>query len=60
QKAVRHGKSHKEVVCRIIILNILLMVLSITSLYFPLVSIIFSVLVAMVTIINFALETTQP
>ncbi|MCC8372256.1 MAG: glycosyltransferase family 4 protein [Rickettsia endosymbiont of Pseudomimeciton antennatum] len=60
QKAVRNGKSHKEVVCRIIICNILLMVLSITSLYFPLISIIFAVLVVMVTIINFAHETTQP
>ncbi len=59
QKAVRNGKSHREVVCRIIICNILLMVLSITSLYFPLVSIIFAVLVVMVTIINFAHETTQ-
>ncbi|HJD56688.1 MAG TPA: UDP-phosphate alpha-N-acetylglucosaminyltransferase [Rickettsia endosymbiont of Sericostoma sp.] len=60
QKAVKNGKSHREVVCRIIICNILLMVLSITSLYFPLVSTIFAVLVVMVTIINFAHETTQP
>ncbi|MCC8399369.1 MAG: glycosyltransferase family 4 protein [Rickettsia endosymbiont of Platyusa sonomae] len=60
QKAVRNGKSHREVVYRIIICNILLMILSISSLYFPLVSIIFAVLVVMVTIINFAHETTQP
>ncbi|WP_342279073.1 MULTISPECIES: UDP-phosphate alpha-N-acetylglucosaminyltransferase [unclassified Candidatus Tisiphia] len=60
QKAVRNGKSHKEVVSRIIICNILLMVLSIISLYFPLLSIIFAILVVMVTIINFAHETTQP
>ncbi|MDN3029798.1 MraY family glycosyltransferase [Rickettsia endosymbiont of Culicoides newsteadi] len=60
QKAVKNGKSHREVVCRIIICNILLMVLSITSLHFPLVSTIFAVLVVMVTIINFAHETTQP
>ncbi|WP_341751490.1 MULTISPECIES: UDP-phosphate alpha-N-acetylglucosaminyltransferase [unclassified Candidatus Tisiphia] len=57
QKAVRNGKSHKEVVSRIIICNILLMVLSIISLYFPLLSIIFAILVVMVTIINFAHET---
>ncbi|WP_425360013.1 MULTISPECIES: UDP-phosphate alpha-N-acetylglucosaminyltransferase [unclassified Candidatus Tisiphia] len=60
QKAVKNGKSHREVVCKIIICNILLMVLSITSLHFPLVSTIFAVLVVMVTIINFAHETTQP
>ncbi|WP_341761705.1 UDP-phosphate alpha-N-acetylglucosaminyltransferase [Candidatus Tisiphia endosymbiont of Thecophora atra] len=60
QKAVRNGKSHKEVVSRIIICNILLMVLSIISLYFPLLSIIFAILVVMVTIINFAHETAQP
>ncbi|WP_375318967.1 MraY family glycosyltransferase [Candidatus Tisiphia endosymbiont of Oplodontha viridula] len=60
QKAVRNGKTHREVVCRIIICNILLMVLSISSLYFPLVSTILAVLVVMVTIINFAHETTQP
>ncbi|WP_342272445.1 UDP-phosphate alpha-N-acetylglucosaminyltransferase [Candidatus Tisiphia endosymbiont of Parasteatoda lunata] len=57
QKAVRNGKSHKEVVSRIIICNILLMVLSIISLYFPLLSISFAILVVMVTIINFAHET---
>lgn len=60
QKAVRNGKSHKEVVSRIIICNILLMVLSIISLYFPLLSIIFAILVVMVTIINFAHEPAQP
>ncbi|WP_417905214.1 UDP-phosphate alpha-N-acetylglucosaminyltransferase [Candidatus Tisiphia endosymbiont of Micropterix aruncella] len=60
QKAVRNGKSHREVVSRIIICNILLMILSIISLYFPLLSIIFAILVVMVTIINFAHETAQP
>ncbi|MDR0297011.1 MAG: UDP-phosphate alpha-N-acetylglucosaminyltransferase [Rickettsia sp.] len=59
QKAVRNGKSHKEVVSKIIICNIVLMILSISSLYFPLISIIFAILVVMVTIINFAHETTQ-
>lgn len=57
QQAVKNGKSHKEVVSRIIICNMLLMVLSIISLYFPLLSIIFAILVVMVTIINFAHET---
>ncbi len=60
QKAVRNGKNHKQVVSRIILCNTLLMILSAISLYFPLVSIIFAILVVMITIINFTHETTQP
>ncbi len=54
QKAVKNGKSHQEVVSRIIICNIMLMLLSILSLYIPLISVIFAILVVMLTIINFA------
>ncbi|WP_375326701.1 MraY family glycosyltransferase [Candidatus Tisiphia endosymbiont of Nemotelus uliginosus] len=55
QKAVRNGKTHRQIVSRIILCNILLMLLSIISLYLPLISIIFAILVVMITIINFTL-----
>ncbi|WP_341763643.1 glycosyltransferase family 4 protein [Candidatus Tisiphia endosymbiont of Beris chalybata] len=55
QKAVRKGKTHRQIVSRIISCNILLMLLSITSLYLPLMSIIFAILVVMITIINFTI-----
>lgn len=54
QKAVKSGKSHKQVVGKIIICNMTLMLLSVLSLYFPLISIVFAILTVMITLINFA------
>ncbi|XVN42199.1 MAG: UDP-phosphate alpha-N-acetylglucosaminyltransferase [Candidatus Rickettsia vulgarisii] len=53
QQAVKNGKTHRQVVSRIIFCNTLLMLLSITSLYYPVISIMLAILVVMITIINF-------
>ncbi len=55
QKAVKKGKTHRQVANRIILCNILLMALSVSSLYLPLVSVIFAILVVIITIINFTI-----
>ncbi len=52
QKAVRRGKSHKEVVLQIAKCNILLMLFSVHSLYYPVLSIICSMVVVIVTLIR--------
>ncbi|MCC8416958.1 MAG: glycosyltransferase family 4 protein [Rickettsia endosymbiont of Bryobia graminum] len=56
QKAVQKRKTHRQVVSRIALCNLLLMVFSITSLYFPVISIILAILTVMITIINFAIN----
>lgn len=53
QKAVQKGMTHKQVVSRIILCNLLLMLLSITSLYYPVISIMLAILVVMITIVAF-------
>jgi UDP-N-acetylmuramyl pentapeptide phosphotransferase/UDP-N-acetylglucosamine-1-phosphate transferase len=52
QKAVKNGKSHAEVVRKIIICNFILMLLAISALYYPIVSIILAVVVVMATLIR--------
>lgn len=52
QKAVRKGYSHKKVVKRIILCNFLLMLCSVASLFYPLVSIVFAAIIVMVTLIR--------
>lgn len=52
QKAVKRDKSHKKVVIRIMKCNFLLMLLAINCLYYPIVSIIFAILVVIVTLIT--------
>lgn len=52
QKSVRRGHSHKKVVKRIIKCNLLLMILSICSLYYPIFSIIGALIVVLITLIR--------
>ncbi len=52
QKATASGKSHKRVVKRIVKCNIGLMTFAITSIYYPLISIVCSVLVVVITLIR--------
>lgn len=59
QQAVKKGKTHSQVVSRIIFCNLLLMLLSIASLYFPVTSIMLAILVVMITIINFTTGITR-
>ncbi len=54
QKAVKNGKTHKQVVARISFCNLLLMVLAASVLYYPITSIILAPLVVMITLINLA------
>lgn len=58
QKAVQKGNSHKQVVSRVISCNLLLMLVSIVSLYFPVLSIMLAILVVMITLINFTKESS--
>ncbi|XVN41571.1 MAG: glycosyltransferase family 4 protein [Rickettsia endosymbiont of Argas persicus] len=50
QKAVRKGKSHKRVVSIIAICNVFLMVLSVSSLYYPIISVMFALAVITLTV----------
>lgn len=52
QKSVRKGHSHKKVVKRIIKCNLLLMILSIGSIYYPIISIIGALIVVLITLIR--------
>jgi len=52
QRSVKSGKTHKRTVKRIMKCNTLLMLLSVQSLYYPVVSIIGAVLIVMITIIR--------
>ncbi len=54
QKAIKKGMTQKQVVHRIIICNSLLMVFSISSLVYPVISSILAATIVMVTLINFA------
>ena len=51
-KSVRKGRSHKQVVKRIIKCNLLLMIFSVGSLYYPIISIIGALIVVVVTLIR--------
>ncbi|MCC8461935.1 MAG: palindromic element RPE1 domain-containing protein [Rickettsia endosymbiont of Ecitomorpha arachnoides] len=50
QKAVQKGKSHKQVVSIIAVCNIFLMIISVTSLYFPVISIMLAIAVITLTV----------
>ena len=50
QKAVQKGKTHKQVVSIIAVCNIFLMIISVTSLYFPVISIMLALVVITLTI----------
>lgn len=52
QKAVKRGMSHKQVVKRIILCNFILMILSVSGLYVPLISLFFAVIVVSITLIK--------
>ncbi|MFY9589376.1 MraY family glycosyltransferase [Rickettsia endosymbiont of Halotydeus destructor] len=52
QKAVKNGKTHKQVVSSIAVCNIFLMILSITSLYHPIISIMLALAVISFTIVS--------
>ena len=52
QKSVRNGRSHKRTVKRIMKCNFLLMLFSVYSLYYPVISIIAAVFVVVITIIR--------
>ena len=54
QKAVRKGMSHKQIVSNIIICNFCLMILSLTSLYFCVISIILALLTVTLVLFRFA------
>lgn len=54
QKAIKKGLSNKQVITRIAIVNFLLMCLSISSLYAPIISIILAMFVVVIILINFA------
>ena len=51
-KSVQKGRSHKQVVKRIIKCNLLLMIFSVGSLYYPIISIIGALIVVVVTLIR--------
>ncbi|BBJ32316.1 UDP-phosphate alpha-N-acetylglucosaminyltransferase [Rickettsia asiatica] len=50
QKAVQKGKSHKQVVSIIAVCNIFLMIISVTSLHFPVISIMLAIAVITLTV----------
>ncbi|RTK92662.1 MAG: glycosyltransferase family 4 protein [Rickettsiales bacterium] len=52
QKALKKGLSHSQVVKRIIICNFFLMLLSVYSLYYPIISITLAILVVSITLIR--------
>ncbi len=52
QKSVRKGRSHERVVKRIIKCNLLLMIFSVGSLYYPIISIIGALIVVVITLIR--------
>lgn len=54
QQAVKNGKTHQQVVSRIILCNFFLMLLAINALYYPAISIMLALLVVMITLINLA------
>lgn len=53
QKAVKRGMTHKQVVKKIILCNFILMILSVSSLYTPVISVFLSLIVVMITLIKF-------
>lgn len=54
QKAIKSGMSPNQVVTRVILCNALLMILSISSLYYPVISVVISIIVVMITLIKFS------
>lgn len=54
QRAIRRGMTPKQVVMQIILCNSLLMMLTINSLCYPLISVVLSIVVVTLTLINFA------
>lgn len=54
QRAIKKGMTQKQVVNRIILCNFLLMIFSISSLYYPNISIVLAITIVMITLTNFA------
>ncbi|WP_341789969.1 glycosyltransferase family 4 protein [Rickettsia endosymbiont of Polydrusus tereticollis] len=52
QKAVQNGKTHKQVVSSVAVCNIFLMILSVTSLYYPIISIMLALAVMLLTLVK--------
>jgi UDP-N-acetylmuramyl pentapeptide phosphotransferase/UDP-N-acetylglucosamine-1-phosphate transferase len=54
QKAVKNGMNHREIVARIALCNISLMLLSVLSLYLPVISTIMALLIVTIILMHFA------